>query len=82
MASTVLGRVVIDERGRDLAEVEDLLFEADGGVARILLSVGGVMDVGGKVVAVPWKPLGFTRWAVTYKDLDRKQLEEMEPYGR
>jgi sporulation protein YlmC with PRC-barrel domain len=58
-ASEVLGKDVKNTQGEKLGKVEDLLVDVETGrIVEVILSVGGVLGVGDKLVAVP--PGAFT----------------------
>jgi sporulation protein YlmC with PRC-barrel domain len=52
--SDLVGTTVIADDGRAIGEVADLLLTPAGMPEALLVSVGGIMGIGGKEVAVPW----------------------------
>lgn len=55
-----IGADVVDPNGERLGELDDLLIDAEAGrVNYALISRGGVLGVGGQLVAVPW---GSFKW--------------------
>jgi sporulation protein YlmC with PRC-barrel domain len=56
-ASKLLGTRVQNAQGEDLGEVEDLLVGADHKVAAAVISIGGVLDVGDRLVTIPFDEL-------------------------
>jgi len=57
-ASKIVGMPVKNEKGEDLGKVKDIVLDTKSGkVAYAVLSAGGTMGVGGKLVAVPWEAL-------------------------
>jgi sporulation protein YlmC with PRC-barrel domain len=52
--SDLVGTTVIAEDGRAIGEVADLLLTPAGLPEALLVSVGGIMGIGGKEVAIPW----------------------------
>lgn len=64
-ADTLQGDKVVNSRGEDLGEIEDIMLDVPNGrVAYAVLSFGGVMGIGDKLFAVPWSALTL--------DADRK----------
>jgi sporulation protein YlmC with PRC-barrel domain len=80
LASAILGRVVINKQGEEIAEVHDLIFDQNRSVDQIILSLGGFVDVGNKLVAVPYKPLGFTNYGLSY-DISEQELEDRPAFS-
>ena len=75
LASVILGRVVINKQGEEVAAVNDLVVGPDDTIESIILAVGGILGIGDKRVAVPYRPIGFTLYGITY-DISRKALED------
>jgi sporulation protein YlmC with PRC-barrel domain len=76
LGSFIVGRVVINKQGEEVADVEDLIIDENDNVAKIILSIGGFLGMSDKLVAVPFKPLGFTDYGITY-DITREELEDL-----
>ncbi len=57
--SKVIGASVYNENGDDLGTVNDILMGKDQKAAQVVLSVGAVLGIGGKYVAVPYEKLQF-----------------------
>ncbi|RJP17812.1 MAG: PRC-barrel domain containing protein [Candidatus Abyssobacteria bacterium SURF_5] len=53
-ADEIIGKNVLSKDGETLGEVENLIIGRNGDVKFLLISSGGVFDIGEKVVAVPW----------------------------
>ncbi len=60
-ASTLVGSSVYDDAGDSIGTIDDLLAGDDGKIQTVLVSVGGLLGVGSKLVAVPWDRLKFVR---------------------
>jgi len=64
-SSTLSGDPVRNTRGEDLGKIEDFMIDLERGkIAYAVLSFGGVLGVGDKLFAVPWRALAV--------DTDRK----------
>jgi len=53
-ASKVVGSTVYDRQNRDIGRVKDIILDRDGKVAEVIVDVGAVLGMGGKLVAVHW----------------------------
>lgn len=54
-ASEIIGLAVTNEQHHDLGKVEDLLLSSDGRISHLIVSKGGVLGFGGKLIAIPWQ---------------------------
>ncbi|MBR0654393.1 PRC-barrel domain-containing protein [Plastoroseomonas arctica] len=65
-ASRIIGANVHNERNETIGEIEDLIINASGGAPTAILSVGGFLGIGARLVAVPLSELSFNtereRW--------------------
>jgi sporulation protein YlmC with PRC-barrel domain len=57
--SELVGATVYNEQGNSVGTISDLLVGSDGSVSNAILSVGGFLGVGSKLVEVPFKNLKF-----------------------
>jgi len=80
LASVVLGQSVINKQGEEVATVKDLAISTTGQVEKLVLSYGGFLDIGDRLVGVPYRPIGFTSRGITY-DITRRELENQPRYG-
>ncbi|MDQ2917010.1 MAG: PRC-barrel domain-containing protein, partial [Pseudomonadota bacterium] len=57
-ADTLQGDSVRNDAGDDLGEITDMMIDVPTGrVAYAVMSVGGVLGIGGKLFAIPWSAL-------------------------
>ena len=57
-ASTLKGDKVVNLRGEDLGNIEDLMIDLERGrIAYAVLSFGGFLGMGDKLFAIPWEAL-------------------------
>ena len=57
-ADTLTGDKVVNEEGETLGEISDIMIDVPTGrVAYAVLSVGGLLGVGEKLFAIPWRAL-------------------------
>lgn len=60
-ASKIIGSTVENENGDTIGSVDDLILTADQQVPYAVLSVGGFLGIGAKLVAVPYMDLDTTQ---------------------
>jgi len=59
-ASQVIGSSVYNDKNDKLGSVNDILLDKDAKATQAVISVGGVLGVGAKLVAVPYDNLKFS----------------------
>jgi sporulation protein YlmC with PRC-barrel domain len=59
-ASKVIGESVYNDKNEKVGSVDDILLGKDEKATRAVISVGGVLGVGAKLVAVPYSQLKFS----------------------
>jgi sporulation protein YlmC with PRC-barrel domain len=75
-ATKIIDAVVKNDRGDEVGEVDDLIISRNGKVKKVILSVGGFLKIGEKLVAVPFRSLevndrGDIVYNITKEQLDR-----------
>ena len=58
-SSDLVGATVYNDQGNSIGTVSDLLVSSDGSVQNVVLSVGGFLGIGSKLVEVPFKNIKF-----------------------
>jgi hypothetical protein len=79
LATVILGQGVVNKQGEEVATVEDLIIGTAGKVEQLILSYGGFLDIGNRLVAVPYRAIGFTNRGITY-DITRRELENLPKF--
>ena len=79
LVSVILGQAVIDKQGEEVATVEDLIISTAGKVDQLIFSYGSFLYHGDKLVAVPYRPIGFTNRGITY-DITRREIENLPKF--
>ncbi len=73
----LLNAEVKNRQGEELGEIEDLVLDKTGQIKYVVISHGGFLDIGDKVVAVPWQA---SRVSIdkdnVVMDISRAQLAE------
>jgi hypothetical protein len=73
---TLIDMAVTNPQDEEVGEVQDVLFTTDGNISGVVLSVGGFLGIGDKLVALPWNAVELQydekrmRIAATKDELD------------
>lgn len=78
-ASKMIGANVYDRQNEKLGTVQDLVLDKDGRVAAVVVSVGSVVGVGGKNVAVRMSDIKADNNRLTL-DKTKQQLDQAANY--
>jgi sporulation protein YlmC with PRC-barrel domain len=65
-ASKVVGLNVYNEKNENVGSINDLLMDKSGGVKAAVISVGGFLGMGARLVAVPFDKVKFSTEPVVY----------------
>jgi sporulation protein YlmC with PRC-barrel domain len=74
-ASRIMDHSVMNGRGEELGEVDDLIMSRNGKIKKVILSVGGFLGIGDRLVAVPFKSLQIGEKGDIVYPVTRQQLE-------
>lgn len=76
-ASRIIGTNIYNENNETIGEVDDLIFSSTGGQPVAIISVGGFLGIGARLVAVPYERLVHNternRWVLTGATRDSLQ---------
>jgi len=77
-AGKLTGDRVRNPAGEDLGKIEEIMIDIPTGrVGYVVLAFGGVMGIGEKLFAVPWRALSLNERDHEFVlNVDRRQLEE------
>jgi len=85
-ASRIIGANVLNERNETVGEIEDLIINASGGAPTAVISVGGFLGIGARLVAVPLGELTFNsereRWVLNGATKESLQARPAYTYQR
>lgn len=85
-ASRIIGANVLNERNETVGEIEDLIINASGTPPMAVLSVGGFLGIGARLVAVPLSELRFNaereRWVLNGATKESLQARPVYTYQR
>lgn len=84
-ASRIIGANIYNEQGQSIGEVEDLIVQRDGAAAVAVVSVGGFLGMGARLVAVPLSELRFAddnaRWMLAGATKESLQARPVVSYA-
>jgi sporulation protein YlmC with PRC-barrel domain len=83
-ASEVMGLTVKDKNGEKLGEVEDIVINDRGQAQYIILSHGGVLGIGDKLIPIPYKAsrLDVEKDALVLENVDKQMLERAPNFDK
>jgi hypothetical protein len=73
-ASKVIGANVVNDRGDGIGKIDDVIISSDGKAPYAVLSVGGFLGVGSRLVLVRYQDLNFANNKVTLAGASKEQL--------
>jgi len=79
-ASKVIGGTVLNETGASIGKVDDIIISADGKAPYAVLSVGGFLGVGSKLVLVRYQDLNFANNKITLNGATKEQLTALPEF--
>jgi sporulation protein YlmC with PRC-barrel domain len=79
-ASKLIGTRIHNDRGDEIGEVEDLIVAADRSVVAVIVSVGGFLDVGDRLVALPYTDVRASTNGELYVAITKEALAARPPY--
>ncbi len=83
-ADTIKGDKVVNRAGEDLGKIEELMIDLqDGRVAYAVLSFGGLLGMGDKLFAIPWKAFSLRLHEHAFLlDIPKETLEKAEGFDK
>jgi sporulation protein YlmC with PRC-barrel domain len=81
---TIKGDKVVNRAGEDLGKIEELMIDLqDGRVAYAVLSFGGLLGMGDKLFAIPWKAFSLRLHEHAFLlDIPKETLEKAEGFDK
>ena len=80
-ASKLIGATVKNKAGDSIGEISDLIVSAGANVTMAVVSAGGVLGIGDKKIAIPYKSFSVSPDGKTlYLDMTADQLKQLPPY--
>ncbi|HSG38594.1 MAG TPA: PRC-barrel domain-containing protein [Thermoanaerobaculia bacterium] len=83
-ASTIIGDKVINAKGENLGDIKELMIDLDSGrVAYAVLSFGGMLGMGDKLFAIPFKALNLRPDRDNFMlDVDKDRLKNAPGFDK
>jgi hypothetical protein len=79
-ATKVIGTTVVNDANDTVGKVDDVILSADGKQAFVVLSVGGFLGVGNKLVAMPYEALHIQGDKVTMPGATKDSLKALPEF--
>jgi sporulation protein YlmC with PRC-barrel domain len=79
-AEQLIDQVVHNDRGQELGSVDDLIMSRRGRIKKAILEIGGFLESGYRLVAVPFRSLQVDRKGDVHYNVTREKLEKHPPY--
>lgn len=85
-ADLLIDQVVRNDRGQEMGSVDDLIMSRRGRIKKVILEIGGFLEVGYRLVAVPFRSVqidekGDVRYKVTKEQLEKHPSFHYESEG-
>jgi hypothetical protein len=79
-ASKVIGSNVVNETGTSIGKIDDVIISSDGKAPYAVLSVGGFLGVGSRLVLVRYQDLNFANNKVTLNGATKDNLAALPEF--
>jgi sporulation protein YlmC with PRC-barrel domain len=79
-ASKLIGSSVYNDQHQTVGSIDELLMDQNHNVTSAVLSVGGFLGVGSKLVKVPYKNLHIANNTVVMPGASKNELQKMPSY--
>jgi sporulation protein YlmC with PRC-barrel domain len=75
-ADQLIDQVVVNDRGQEIGSVDDLIMSRRGRIKKVILEVGGFLEVGYRLVAIPFRSLQIDKKGDVLYKVTKAQLEK------
>lgn len=79
-ASKIVGSAVVNEANDTIGKVDDVIISPDGAAPFAVLSVGGFLGMGDRLIVVPYAALKFVGGRVTLPGASKAELKELPEF--
>jgi sporulation protein YlmC with PRC-barrel domain len=80
-ASKIIDQTVKNDQGEVLGEVDDLIMSRNGKIKKVILSVGGYLGIGYRLVAVDFSSLRISKQGDIIHNVTKQQLEKYPEFN-
>ena len=79
-ASKIIGETIVNEANETVGKVDDIIIGTDGKSPYAVLSVGGFLGVGSKLVAVPYEQLNIDEHRMLLPGASKDALKSLPEF--
>jgi sporulation protein YlmC with PRC-barrel domain len=79
-ASKLMGKPVVNGQGENVGSVKDVIVGQNGEVSHAIISVGGFLGIGERLVSVPFEELQTQDDKIIYGSASKEQLAQMPEF--
>jgi len=79
-ASKIVGAAVVNEANDTIGKVDDVIVSPDGKAPYAVLSVGGFLGMGDRLIVVPYASLKFANGRVLLPGASKAELKELPEF--
>lgn len=79
-ASKLIGARLDDAGGEEIGEIDDIVISADGSVSAVVVSVGGILDIGDRLIAAQYEELRVNGAGELYLPVTKQELAARPAY--
>lgn len=83
-SSTIIGDAVVNRQDQKLGRIEDIMLDSESGEIRYaVMSAGGILGIGEKFFAIPWKALHLDKTENRFLlDVDAERLKHAPGFDK
>lgn len=78
--SRIIGASVVNDANDSIGKIDDILISADGKAPFAVLSVGGFLGMGNRLVVVPYSSLTFADSKITLANANKDELRGLPEF--
>jgi sporulation protein YlmC with PRC-barrel domain len=79
--ASLIGAAIYNDQNQQIGTISDVLLDKQGKATKMVLSVGGFLGVGSRLVAVPFSQVDIGRDKVTVPGATKVSLENLPVYS-
>ena len=79
-ADLLIDQVVRNTRGQEMGSVDDLIMSRRGRIKKVILEIGGFMEIGYRLIAVPFRSLQIDKNGDVLYKVTKEQLGKHPPF--
>ena len=79
-ASKIIGSDVVNASNESIGKIDDVIISSDGKVPYAILSVGGFLGMGTRLIAVPYESLRVVERKITLPVVTKEELKTLPEF--